>query len=306
MYEHRNKAISAGVLAGAFWGTPFLAPLILTNFSAIEVAFIRFLFFGMISLIALPNIVTLLRQFSLKDILQALLLRACGFWLYTIMLFVGVKLTNGVIGALIVGTLPLTITLFSKPKFNYKLVFGLILILTGIFILLGIPLFFSGFKSTLTHIHPVGVIFLLLALAMWTWYAIFNVRFIIKHPHMKSLHYSSLMGILSILCILPIFLFSTNFKNIIGNPQFSEFLLWGAILGIGASWIANIFWAYCCRNSQPSIYGPLIVSETVFGLIYSFGFLHRLPYTNEFMAILLLISGAIITIKSQNEKHSYI
>lgn len=301
MYEHQNKAISAGILAGAFWGTPFLAPLILTNFSSLEIAFGRFLFFGMISLISLPRLITLISQFSLADVLQAILISASGFWLYTIVLFAGVKLTNGVIASLIVGTLPLTITIFSKPKFNYKLVIGLVLILAGMITLLVVPLYVSGLKSTLSHIHFMGVIFLFLALVMWTWYAIFNASFIIKHPNMKSLDYTSLMGILSLLCILPIFLFSESFKNIIGNSQFSQFILWGAILGIGASWIANFFWAYCCRNCQPSTYGPLIVSETVFGLIYSFSLLHRLPYLNEFIAILLLIFGAITTIRSQSE-----
>ncbi len=302
MHEQQNKAIGSGVLAGAFWGTPFLAPLILTQFSSIEIAFGRFLFFGIVSLIALPRLMRLTRQFSWVDLLQAIAISAAGFWLYTIVLFTGVKLTNGVVGSLIIGMLPLTITAFSKPKFNHKFVSGMVLILAGIVFLLIVPLIFSdSSKSTLKHIHLTGVILLFLALAIWTWYAIYNARFILKHPRMSAVDYSSLMGILSLICMLPIFLFANDFKHIIESIQLPAFILWTAILGIGASWIANFFWAYCCRNCPPSIYGTLIVSETIFGLIYSFAFQRRFPYFNEYIAIILLVFGVIVTIKSQIE-----
>lgn len=298
-----NQAIGAGIVSGAFWGTPFLAPLILVQFSSLEIAFVRFLFFGLISLISLPRLIPLLRQFSWVDVLQALVLSASGFWLYTLVLFAAVKLSNGVVAALIVGILPLTITLFSQPKFNYQLLLGLALIWVGIIVLFIPPLLFgNGAKSSLTNVHLFGVILLFLALILWTWYAISNSRFILKHPRLRSLDYSSLMGLLSFLCLLPIFLLKNDVNHIIENPQVLQLLVWGAILGIGASWIANIFWAYCCRNTPPSIYGTLIVSETVFGLIYSFAFQHRLPYLNELLAILLLISGVVVTIRSQLAK----
>ncbi len=304
MSKLQTKAITAGILSGAFWGTPFLAPLILSGYSSIEIAFSRFLFFGMISFIFLPRLILLLRKFTFNDFLQAILVCATGFWLYTIILFFGVKLTNGVISALIIGTLPLTITLCSKPTFNYKLVFGLTLILAGIIVLLVAPLLQDTIGSSLRNVHLSGIVLLFCALIMWTWYAITNSRFILKHMQMSSLDYTSLMGIISLVFMLPIFLLTHDIQPMITHPQFPQLIVWGGIMGIGASWIANFFWAYCCRNTPPSIYGTLIVSETVFGLIYSFIFQHRLPYLNEFIAILLLISGVIATIRSQQQMAS--
>ncbi len=299
MHNPQTKAITSGILSGAFWGTPFIAPLILSGYSSIEIAFVRFLFFGIISLVCLPRLLLLLRKFTLTDFLQAILICAAGFWLYTIILFFGVKLTNGVISALIIGTLPLTITLCSKPTFNYKLLVGLTLILTGIVVLLVVPLLHDATRSSLHNIHLSGIILLFCALILWTWYAIINPRFILKHAQMTSLDYTSLMGVISLIFMLPIFLLTHDLRPLIIHPQFPQLIIWGSIMGIGASWIANFFWAYCCRNTPPSIYGTLMVSETLFGLIYSFIFQHRLPYLNEFIAILLLISGVIITIKSQ-------
>lgn len=299
--EQQTKAIASGILSGAFWGTPFLAPLILTQYSSVEIAFARFFIFGIFSLLFLPRLIILVRTFSLIDFIQAILICATGFWLYTIALFTGVKLTNGVVSALIVGTLPLTITLFSKPQFNHKLILGLTFISIGIIVLLMLPFLFTHNFSSLHHIHLSGIVSLLLALAMWTWYAIANSQFILKHPTMKSLDFSSLMGIISMIFMLPIFLYSHSLASITAHSQFPHFIFWGIILGIGASWLANFFWAYCCQNTPPSIYGTLIVSETVFGLLYSFIYQQRLPYSNELIAIILLISGVIITIKSQQK-----
>ena len=305
MSEQQTKAIAAGIISGAFWGTPFLAPLILSEYSSIEIAFARFLFFGVISLVSLPRLIVLLRKFTLADFLQAILICATGFWLYTITLFAGVKLTNGVVAALIIGTLPLTITLCSKPQINYKLICGLTLISVGIIVLLAVPLLYShGPESSLSNVHLSGIFLLLIALVMWTWYAIVNSRFILKHSQMSSLDYTSLMGILSLIFMLPIFLVTHDVKPMLLHSQFFQLILWGGIMGIGASWVANFFWAYCCRYTPASIYGTLIVSETVFGLIYSFIFQHRFPYLNESIAIVLLIFGVIATIRSQQSRRA--
>ncbi len=236
MYPNQNKGIGAGVLSGVFWGTPFLAPLILTMFSSIEVAFGRFVFFGLISLLALPGIIRLIRNLSYTDIAIVIALSATGFWLYTIILFYGVKLTNGVISALIVGILPVTVTLLSNPRFNKGLGLGLLLILLGIGALLIVPLMNPHiFAITMAHVHASGLILLFLALGMWTWFALANSWFLKKHSYIKSLDYSSLMGVISLLCMLPIFMMRYSIHNITSNPHFTLFIIWSAILGLGAS-----------------------------------------------------------------------
>ena len=78
-----------------------------------------------------------------------------------------------------------------------------------------------------------------------------------------------------------------------------NFVIWSAVIGVGASWIANIFWAYSAKNCPPSIGGSLIVSETIFGLLYSFILQQRFPFWNEIAAIVLLIMGVLLTIRSQ-------
>lgn len=292
MYQNQNKGIGAGIIAGVFWGTPFLVPMVLSGFTSFEITFGRFLFFGIISLFSLPRILKLVRQLSFKEFIQLLVLSATGFWLYTLLLFAGVKLTNGVISSLIIGCMPLTITLFSKPAFNSRLVF----IIAGICSLLLIPILKNGIGNS---INTIGVFLLFVALAMWTWFGIYNLKFMQSHQHIKSLDYSSIIGVVSLICMLPIFGFINGFANLIHHKELFDYVFWCIVLGVGASWLANVFWAYSAKNCPGSIAGALIVSETIFGLIYSFIYAWRLPEVHEIFAMVFLILGVILVIRSQ-------
>jgi drug/metabolite transporter (DMT)-like permease len=303
MYQHQNKGIGAGIGAGVFWGTPFLVPMVLTSFTSFEITFGRFLFFGIISLFYLPRIIQLMRQLNAKELLQIFILSATGYWLYTLLLFAGVKLSNGVISALIIGCMPITITMFSKPIYNLCLICGLVLISIGIFCLLAIPLLDNGLGGS---ISLRGVLLLFIALAMWTWFGLYNSRFMHCHQYIKSLDYSSMMGFVSLVCMLPIFGIVNGFSSLLHHPQLLSYIFWCVILGVGASWLANVFWAYSAKNCPGSIIGALIVSETIFGLIYSFIYAWRLPYMHELIAIICLMLGVTLVLKSQLGQKAHI
>ena len=131
MHPNQNKGIAAGISAGIFWGTPFFIPIVLADFSAFEIMFGRFAFFGLMSLFYLPQTVRLLKSVTVKEIFHIFLLSAAGYWFYTLMLFSGIQLTNGVVSSLIIGCIPLTITLFSKPNFNGRFFFRFRLYING-------------------------------------------------------------------------------------------------------------------------------------------------------------------------------
>lgn len=297
MYQHPNKGIFAGIAAGCFWGTPFLAPMILSDFSSFEITFGRFLCFGLISLLSLTRIIKVIRDFSLAQIIHILILSSTGFWLYTLLLFSGVKLTNGMIAALIVGCLPLTMILFSKPQFNIFLVMGLSLIVVGMFCLLVIPILQDA--HALADINAVGILLLFTALMTWTFFGIHNSYFMHSNQKIKSIDYSSLVGVINLIIVVPAFFIIDGGKNLLHHEEWSNYIIWSMILGIGASWIANILWAYSAKNCPPSIGGSLIISETIFGVLYSLFYIQRLPYPNELIAILCLICGVILSIRSQ-------
>lgn len=294
-----KKGIIAGLLAGVLWGTTFLAPVILKNFSSFDVMFGRFAFFGMISLLNFSRIKKLLQKLSIRNFYRIILLSATGFWLYTLILFIGIKQTNTIIASLIIGVLPLTITLVSRPKLNIYLAIGFFSITLGILFLLFIPLLLTTTSITSEEVKLSGIFFLLAALIIWTWFGIKNACFMSNHQEINPMDYASLIGVLSLIFILPIFAYFDGFSNLFQHVHFKKFIIWSAVLGLGASWLANIFWAYCAKNTPPSITGSLLVSETIFGLLYGFIFEQRLPYWNETLAIVFLIAGVLLVIHSQ-------
>lgn len=299
-----NKGIAAGLIAGVFWGTTFVAPLLLKNFSALEITFGRFFFFGVVSLFNIVGVVRLIKLLPLKDMCKILLLSAIGFWLYTLILFEGVQLTNGVIASLIIGCLPITFVLFAQPTFDARLISGLALIFLGILCLLIVPLLISGAEQALLGIEILGVVFLLVALAMWTWFGVSNAHFMAGHQSINPMDYASCIGLINIVCMSLVFVLLNGFSTLSHHAELSKFLFWTAVLGLGASWLANIFWAYSAKRCPASVGGALMVSETLFGLLYSFLFEQRWPYLNELLAILFLIVGVYLVIHSQHRNAS--
>jgi drug/metabolite transporter (DMT)-like permease len=294
-----RKGIIAGISAGVFWGLPFLAPQVLSSFSALWIVIGRFMFFGAFSLIFLSDAIKLFKSFSIKDKIIITALSAFGFCAYSLVLFQGVRLTNGVISALIEGILPLTITLFSKPDFNKLFTKGIILILIGLIFLLIYP--FIKELDEIKEINPQGIFLLLVALFLWTWFAITNTKFLHRHKSISTKSYTSLMGIINLFLILPLFAFTNGVSTLFANPKIYNFLMWSAILGIAVSWLANWLWTICSKHCPPSISGTLIISEIIFALLYSFMFEQRLPHLNETLAILFLAGGVVTVIKSQHK-----
>ena len=212
------------------------------------------------------------------------------------MLFSGIQLTNGVVSSLIIGCIPLTITLFSKPNFNGRFFLGLGFILMGMGFLLLVPIWKDGIDGS---IHSSGILLLFGALTLWTWFGISNAKFLHARPHIKSLDYSSTMGLMSLLAVLPIFLLINDFSSFMQHPKFTAYLLWSAVLGIGASWVSNVLWMYASKNCSRSILGSLLISETLFALLYSFIYAWRLPYWNELAAVVSLVLGVVCVVNSQ-------
>ena len=296
--KNQSWGITAGIGAGVFWGLPFVVPQILSGVPAFEIAFGRFFFFGLMSLPWIHSVIRILRKIPLKKRLELVGLSAIGFWLYTLVLFHGVKTTDGVISSLILGQLPITIPLFSpgRKKAGPLFPLGLGIIFLGLVNLFAFPVFFGTLK--LKTPEPSGVLTLFAGLAMWTGYAILNSRFLQKHPEINRKDMASVMGILSLGCMLPLFLIHVDLQAFVHHEQFPIYLLTTAALGIGSSWFANWLWNISSFHCRSEVSGTLLVSETIFGLLYSFMFERRLPHAYEAVSIALFVLGVWLSISA--------
>lgn len=291
--------ILAGISTGIFWGIPFLVPQMLPNFSSLEISFGRFFFFGVLSLLFLKKVMTIIRQLSVRDRMLLFLLSASGFWFYSTILFWGVQATDGIISSLIVGLLPISIPLFTPGRRNSGVQFfsGLLLLLIGLVNLFAYPVL-DGLKMVKSP-SVFGVIALVGCLCLWTWFAINNTRFLQRNPQIARKDFASVVGIVSLFSIAPFFLAQVDLGELVSREGFNTYLISSMALGFGSSWLANWLWNICSFHCPSEISGPLIVSETVFGLLYSFIFEERLPHGYEAVSIVLCLIGVFVTVRSQ-------
>ncbi len=70
------------------------------------------------------------------------------------------------------------------------------------------------------------------------------------------------------------------------------------VTGIGSGWAANILWNLASQRLSVSLCGQLIVSETLFALLYSFFWDGALPSALQWVAAVLFTLGILASIRA--------
>ncbi len=297
----KNPSLSGiffGLVAGALWGFPFLVPQLLSNYSAFDITVGRFVFFGCISLLEIRALLRIWSVLTRNEKITWLMLSAGGFWFYTLVLFFGVQSTGGILSSLVLGLLPLSISIFGSKRheLDRQNIIGLLLICVGILCTtLGSPANDLAGVPSHTPLFWKGVAALFFCLLLWSWYAIRSSRLLQSMPQVSSRMFSSAMGVLSLLFLLPPIL--RNDKWQLFTFDHPEFLLWSMVLGLGSSWLANWFWNLCSKSCPPRVFGPLMVSEAIFALLYTYLYWQRGPSGLETLGIAAYGFGVFVALK---------
>ena len=107
-----QRGVVYGVLAGALWGMVFLVPRLLTDFSPLLLSAGRYTMYGLVSLAAaLPAARSLLARLTREDLVALVKLAVVGNVAYYMLLSGAVHLIGIAPSSLIVGVLPVTVTL---------------------------------------------------------------------------------------------------------------------------------------------------------------------------------------------------
>ena len=70
------------------------------------------------------------------------------------------------------------------------------------------------------------------------------------------------------------------------------------VTGVGSAWLASLLWTMASRRLSASLCGQLIVSETVFALVYSFAWDGQWPGLMQLLACVLFVLGILLSIKA--------
>ncbi|MDR3379665.1 DMT family transporter [Cupriavidus basilensis] len=310
--------VLCGLLAGAFWGMVFIAPKLLPVFSPWELAIGRYLAYGLVAFIAaLPLMKRIARKLTRADCVALLRQAFTGNLLYYVLLAFGVQLAGVGPTSLIIGILPISVTIMGRRDHGAvplsRLIWPLLVVAAGI-ACINIDLFAGG-----GHAHGAaageavrtvwqrlaGVICAAGALVCWTLYAVDNARYLQRNPQYSGNEWSALYGIstgvvsvvLALLALLGWLVAGDSLDAASGGRDWQWFWMVNAAVALGASLIGNNLWNISSRRLPLTLSGQMIVFETLFALAYGFVFDHRLPRPLEIAAIALLMIGVAWSVR---------
>lgn len=298
--------IAAGLGAGAFWGTTFVAPLVAPGFSSEDYTAGRFIACGLFSLAWMlwQTLMTSPKARSglWPDAAQtgaALGLSVLGYTGYYLLLVYGIADAGAALPALIIGTLPVWMMLLGKPDHLrwVALLPGLVLTAAGMALMMDATSDAMG-ETGSGHLWR-GVLLAVGAMLSWLAFGMLNARWIRRHPEVKSTAWANWLGLAAGLGGLLLWLgWGTAWHALVSRPGFGAFVFVCAFTGIGSAWIASVMWNVASRRLSTSLAGQLVVSETVFALVYAFAWSGDWPATAQLLACVLFVAGILASIKA--------
>lgn len=308
------------LLAGLMWGLIFVGPLIVPEYPAVLQSMGRYLALGLIALpIAWLGRVRL-RQLTHKDWVTALALTMMGNLIYYVCLASAIQRTGAPVSTMIIGTLPVVIPVFANLLYSqrdgklswWRLSPALVLIGIGLLCVniselnQGLP-DFSGWR------YGSGIALALISVVCWAWYALRNARWLRENPDKHPMMWATAQALVT----LPVSLLGYIAACLWLNGKTPDFALpFGARPGVFiglmiaiavlCSWVGALCWNVASQKLPTVILGPLIVFETLAGLVYTFILRQEFPPLLTVSGIALLIVGVVIAVRAKPQKPSVV
>ncbi|WP_414445898.1 DMT family transporter [Citrobacter europaeus] len=304
------------LLAGLMWGLIFVGPLIVPEYPAVLQSMGRYLALGLIALpIAWLGRVRL-RQLARKDWITALALTMMGNLIYYVCLASAIQRTGAPVSTMIIGTLPVVIPVFANLLYSqrdgklswWRLAPALVLIGIGLLCVniselnQGLPNF-SGWR------YGSGIVLALISVVCWAWYALRNARWLRENPDKHPMMWATAQALVT----LPVSLLGYIAACLWLNGQTPDFALpfgprpgvfIGLMIAIAVlcSWVGALCWNIASQKLPTVILGPLIVFETLAGLLYTFILRQEFPPLLTVSGIALLVIAVVIAVRSKPQK----
>ncbi len=293
-----TTGIFAGLGAGALWGLSFVAPRMLGGFAALDVTAGRFVTYGLVALVMMGWGLRTRALPTGRQALAALGLSVLGFTGYYLLLVLAIRDMGVALPALIIGTIPVWVMVLGKPKGLRwaALLPGLALTVAGLVLMADL----HGGEVGATPVHfGRGLVFATGALVSWTVFALLNAAWLRRHPDVRAGDWANWLGVATGLGGLLLWLaVGTPAARLAALPGLGWFVLLSFAIGFGSSWLATVLWNMASQRLSPSLCGQLIVSETLFALLYAFLWDAQWPTAAQWAAVALFTLGIMASIKA--------
>ena len=295
----------AGLLAGALWGLVFIAPRMAPGLSPVDLAAGRFGVFGLMSLLVLACTPGPRRWPSWAQLRWALALSVLGFSGYYALLVLAIRDAGTEVPTLVIGTIPLWLMLLGKPeRLRWAaLVPGLLLTAAGLALMVhATPAQVGAAAASASRWPPHflrGVGYAVVAMATWTAFGLLNAAWLRRNPGVTLADWSNWLGVATGSGALLLWLaLGTPAQVLRAQPDFMT-AVWVCVgTGLGAAWLATLLWNIASQRLSASLCGQLIVSETLFALLYSFVLDGHGPSASQGAACVLFTLGILFSIKA--------
>jgi len=286
--------ILAGLATGALWGLTFVAPRAVAPFSAWDLTVARYGIFGVASLILMIHPRFQPRGLSRGRIVTGLILGGVCYVGYFVSAAYAVRLAGPAIPPLVIGVMPVLSAIIDNLGERglpwRELAIPLSLIVLGLAIVNVSAIATAGAADRAGIL--LGGLSAGAALAIWLAYGLANAAVMRGKAAPDSLRWTSLQGIgaaLGSLFLLPFVSFGS--LNAVSHTDSVRFAAWAIVMGLAGSWAATWFWSIASRRLPLGLSAQLIVTETIFGMLYGFVFEARWPTSAESIGAVLQVVG---------------
>lgn len=297
-------SITAILFACLIWGMIFVVPLFLSEYTPFEVALGRFGAYSIVSIFYLLYYYSdKIKVISIDLWKKAIVYGIIANLIYYTSLVFGMRYANPPLAALILGLSPITVSLYgnwSLKEYDMKvLLFPSIMILIGLF-LVNYKAFESS-SNTIWHEYLLGLFFIIIAEAIWTWFAVTNAKTLKEEKELTGDLWAAMIGTTLLPTILVFWLAIQTLP--IGEPilysrNWVNFIIGSSILGIVCSWLAISLWNRGSSKLPVSFAGQLLIFETIFGLLFVYIYEWTFPEALELSGIAFMLAAIVISTRA--------
>ncbi|MGP3594028.1 DMT family transporter [Vagococcus sp. WN89Y] len=304
------------LLAGLMWGLIFVGPLIVPDYPAVLQSTGRYLALGLIALPLAWLGRARLRTLSRHDWLTALGLTMMGNLIYYVCLASAIQRTGAPVSTMIIATLPVVIPVCANLLYSQRdgklswrrLVPALLCIALGL-LCVNIAELRHGLPDFSPSRYGTGIALAFIAVVCWAWYALRNARWLRENPDKNPMMWATAQALVTLPVSLVGYVLACWWISA-QQPAFPQpfgprplvFLALMFAIAVLCSWVGALCWNIACQRLPTVIVGPLIVFETLAGLLYTFLLRQSFPPLLTFCGIVLLIGGVVTAVLSKPAK----
>jgi drug/metabolite transporter (DMT)-like permease len=311
--EHNTASISKGVSfgmgAGALWGLVFLAPELARDFSPLQLTIGRYFFYGVFSALLIWPQRQIFARIKRREWFALIWLSLAGNTLYYILLSSAVQLGGIAMTSLVIGFLPVAVTIIGSRDRGavplQRLAPSLLLCVGGAICIGWQALVLPASGSVKTQL--AALLCAIGALVSWTSYAVGNQRWLIRLDDVSAQQWNLLTGIVTgaqALLLIPLTMAFSHGHH--------DELTWLRFIGISmgvatfASIVGNTLWNRMSQILPLTLVGQMILFETLFALIYGFVWEQRLPTVPETVAFMFVVTSVFSCITAHQKRLSIV